>query len=53
MDAMNLNSYEKLKTARKNGRPTGGAYIREIIDYPLEFHGERRFSDDLAIMAVV
>ncbi|MDE5885224.1 MAG: acetyl-CoA carboxylase carboxyl transferase subunit alpha [Oscillospiraceae bacterium] len=51
MDAM--NSYEKLKTARKNGRPTGGAYIREIIDYPLELHGDRRFSDDLAIMAGV
>ena len=25
-------SYEKLKTARKNGRPTGGAYIEEIFE---------------------
>lgn len=42
-------SYEKLKTARKNGRPTGGAYIEEIFDSPIELHGDRRFGDDLAI----
>lgn len=42
-------SYEKLKTARKNGRPTGGAYIEEIFELPIELHGDRRFGDDLAI----
>lgn len=42
-------SYEKLKTARKNGRPTGGAYIDEIFELPIELHGDRRFGDDLAI----
>ena len=42
-------SYEKLKTARKNGRPTGGAYIEEIFEFPIELHGDRRFGDDLAI----
>ncbi len=46
-----MNSYEKLKTARKNGRPTGGSYVKEIFEFPLEFHGDRRFGDDLAIMA--
>ncbi len=42
-------SYDKLKTARKNGRPTGGAYIDEIFELPIELHGDRRFGDDLAI----
>ncbi|MBQ7003658.1 MAG: acetyl-CoA carboxylase carboxyl transferase subunit alpha [Oscillospiraceae bacterium] len=46
-----MNSYEKLKTARKNGRPTGGAYVKEIFEFPIELHGDRRFGDDLAIMA--
>ncbi len=48
-----MDSYEKLKTARQNGRPTGGAYVKEIFEFPLEFHGDRRFGDDLAIMAGV
>ena len=48
-----MDSYEKLKTARKNGRPTGGAYVSEIFEFPLEFHGDRRFGDDLAIMGGV
>ncbi len=45
-----MDSYQKLKTARKNGRPTGGAYVAELFDFPIEFHGDRRFGDDLAIM---
>lgn len=48
-----MNSYEKLKTARKNGRPTGEAYIKEIFEFPFELHGDRRFGDDLAIMGGV
>lgn len=48
-----MNSYEKLKTARKNGRPTGEAYVREIFTNPFELHGDRRFADDLAIMSGV
>ncbi len=46
-----MNSYDKLKTARKNGRPTGGTYVKEIFEFPLELHGDRRFGEDLAIMA--
>ena len=46
-------SYEKLKTARKNGRPTGAAYVKEIFEMPIELHGDRRFGDDLAIMGGV
>ncbi len=48
-----MNSYEKLKAARQNGRPTGGAYVKELFEFPLELHGDRRFGDDLAIMAGV
>ncbi len=48
-----MDSYEKLKTARKNGRPTGGAYVREILEFPIELHGDRRFGEDSAIMAGV
>ena len=46
-----MNSYEKLKTARQNGRPTGGMYVKEIFEFPIELHGDRRFGEDLAIMA--
>ena len=48
-----MDSYEKLKTARHNGRPTGEMYVREIFELPIELHGDRRFGDDLAIFAGV
>ena len=48
-----MDSYEKLKTARKNGRPTGLAYVNEIFDKQIELHGDRRFSDDQAIVGGV
>ena len=48
-----MSAYDNLKTARKNGRPAGGAYVQEIFEYPLELHGDRRFGDDLAIMGGV
>ena len=50
---MSMDAYEKLKTARKNGRPTGEAYVTELFTDTLELHGDRRFADDLAIMAGV
>lgn len=46
-----MNSYEKLKTARKNGRPTGIAYIDGIMENPIELHGDRRYGDDGAIVS--
>lgn len=48
-----MTSYEKLKTARMNGRPTGGAYVKEIFEFPIELHGDRRFGEDRAIQAGV
>lgn len=48
-----MNSYEKLKTARANGRPTGSAYINELFKDAIELHGDRKFGDDAAIMGGV
>lgn len=44
-------AYEKLKTARLNGRPTGRNYIEKLFTKTLELHGDRRFGDDAAIAA--
>lgn len=46
-----MTAYEKLCIARTNGRPTAVSYINEIIEDTIELHGDRRFSDDAAIVA--
>lgn len=46
-----MTAYEKLKAARKSDRPTAVAYINELFDNTIELHGDRRFSDDAAIVA--
>lgn len=38
------------ETCRDNGRPTGLDYIRNIFKGFIEFHGDRRFGDDPAIV---
>jgi len=43
-------AYEKLQIARGKGRPTSSKYIESIFDDFIELHGDRRFSDDAAIM---
>lgn len=42
--------YERVKIARSNARPTGLDYIRNIFKGFIEFHGDRRFADDPAIV---
>ena len=42
-------AYDKVIKARKADRALGGYYIDRIIDNFVEFHGDRRFGDDLAI----
>lgn len=44
------SSYEKLRLARANKRPTGATYIEQIFDDAIELHGDRRFADDKAIV---
>lgn len=46
----NTCAYERVLTARSNSRPTGGYYIRHMLDGFIELHGDRRFGDDGAII---
>jgi acetyl-CoA carboxylase carboxyl transferase subunit alpha len=46
-----MTAYERLKTARANGRPTAVAYIDGLLEDAIELHGDRRFGDDAAIVA--
>jgi len=45
-----MRAYEKVLAARKSGRPCGTDYINYIFEDFIEFHGDRRFSDDSAIV---
>lgn len=47
---MNESAYERVKLARGNNRPTGLDYINHIFKDFMEFHGDRRYADDPAIV---
>ncbi len=47
---MNETAYARVKLARDNHRPTGLDYINRIFQGFTEFHGDRRYSDDPAIV---
>ncbi len=47
---MSQAAYERVKLARDSSRPTGLDYIRHIFKGFMEFHGDRRFADDPAIV---
>ena len=42
--------YDRVKLARSNTRPTGLDYIRNLFRDFIEFHGDRRFGDDPAVI---
>ena len=42
--------YERLKAARAADRPTGLDYIENIFTDFMEFHGDRRYGDDPAVV---
>lgn len=44
------SAYEKVQAARGKNRPTGLTYIKNIFPDFIEFHGDRRFGDDKAII---
>lgn len=44
-------AYQRVQAAREKGRPTSQAYIHGMLDEFLEFHGDRRYADDAAVMA--
>ena len=43
-------AYERVKLARDSKRPTGLDYIKNIFKGFAEFHGDRRYADDPAIV---
>ena len=47
---MNEAAYERVKLARDKQRPTGLDYIKNIFKGFIEFHGDRRYADDPAIV---
>lgn len=47
---MNEAAYNRVKLARDNDRPTGFDYIKNIFQRFIEFHGDRRYADDPAIV---
>lgn len=50
MKNKNANAYDRVTAARSSQRPMGGYYINRMIDNFIEFHGDRRFGDDAAII---
>ena len=47
---MSKTAYERVKLARDSKRPTGLDYIKNIFKGFIEFHGDRRYADDPAIV---
>ena len=47
---MSTAPYERVKLARDNSRPTGLDYIKNIFQGFIEFHGDRCYADDHAIV---
>ena len=47
---MSEAAYECVKLARDSKRPTGLDYIKNIFEGFIEFHGDRRYADDPAIV---
>lgn len=45
-----MRAYERVQEARKGTRPSGRFYIEKLTDSFFEFHGDRRFGDDGAII---
>lgn len=45
-----MNAYEKVQAARSNSRPTAQTYIHNIFENFTEFHGDRTFADDKAVI---
>ena len=48
-----MNAYEKVKCTREVGRATAKDYIDAMFDGFVEFHGDRRFGDDPALIGGV
>lgn len=47
---MSGTAYDRVKLDRDSNRPTGLDYIKNIFNNFMEFHGDRRYADDPAIV---
>lgn len=45
-----LSPWEKVQISRNNERPSGEDYINSLFDDFIEFHGDRNYGDDSAVM---
>lgn len=45
-----MAAIDAVKAARAPGRPSGGAYIQNMVADFIELHGDRRFKDDAAVI---
>ena len=48
-----MEAYIRVAAARAKGRPSGADFIRNDLEGFMEFHGDRRFGDDGAVIAGV
>ncbi len=46
-------AWDRVQLSRKQGRPVGEQYIQELFQNFVEFHGDRYFADDSAIIGGV
>lgn len=53
MQEHQITAWDRVLKARKKGRPTAIDYIETVFDDFMEFHGDRVFSDDAAIIGGV
>jgi len=49
----NLNPWDRVQMSRHQARPTTLEYIDELFTNFLEFHGDRYYGDDDAIISVL
>lgn len=47
---MDTSPYDRVRLARDSARPTGLDYIKNIFKRFIEFHGDRFFADDTAVV---
>jgi len=50
LEVRQMSVWDKVLKARKKDRPTATDYIENLFDDFIEFHGDRLFSDDAAII---
>ena len=46
-----MTAYERLREARRSGRPTGKNFVEALFEDRVNLHGDRRFGEDPAIVS--